>query len=108
MSKESPVKIVCLKITGSQQEIRALLSEMPLSIESSKREGDNVTVEVFVPEAQVGKIERDKLKVQVMFDASARGKERQKEVGKGNRFEGANRLPKGLGVKTKEVRHELP
>jgi hypothetical protein len=102
MPEQPQPKIMCVRVTGPEKEIRAFLSEHPLSVESTKREGDLVAIEVFVPEPQVHEIQGKDLKVQVLYDASARGRERQQEVGKGNRFEGENRVPKGLGIKREE------
>ncbi|HSU06745.1 MAG TPA: hypothetical protein VLI93_14345, partial [Acetobacteraceae bacterium] len=59
-------------------------------------------MEIFIPEPLVEQIDQKQLKVQVLYDASARGRERQKEVGKGNRFERDQRIPAGLGTKTRE------
>lgn len=47
----------------------------------------------------------DTAKVDVVADMSKVGRERQKEVGKGNRFAGAERVPRGLG---KKIREEPP
>jgi hypothetical protein len=55
-------------------------------------------------EAVVKRIGGD-AKVEVLADMSKVGSERQKEVGKGNRFHGPTRVPRGLG---KKVRGEGP
>jgi hypothetical protein len=103
-----PLKILCAEITGPEQQVRRFLSEHPQEPTRTTRKDEIATVEVFVPEALLARVRERGLKVQVLYDASARGRERQKEVGKGNRFEGKNRVPKGLGVKTKEGGRELP
>ena len=110
MAEESPTKVVCVRIAGSESAVRALLSRRPMDIGSIKREGDKVVLEVFVPESVVAEIKGpiaaemkgEDLDVQELFDASARGQERQKEVGQGNRFTGERLVPNGLGAKTRE------
>ena len=101
-------KHVCARVTGPDPEIRRFLSDFPMEPSQATREADAVVIEVVVPEALVATMRERGLKVQVLYDASARGRERQQEVGKGNRFEGKDRVPKGLGVKTKEGGRELP
>src|SRR5919205_2812698 len=106
MAEESPTKVVCVRIAGSESAVRALLSRRPMDIGSIKREGDKVVLEVFVPESVVAEIKGpiaaemkgENLDVQELFDASARGQERQKEVGQGNRFTGERLVPSGLGT----------
>jgi len=73
-----------------------------MDIGSLKREGDKVILQVFVPEPVAEELKGEDLEVQVLFDASARGRERQKEVGQGNRFMGERLVPSGLGTKTRE------
>jgi hypothetical protein len=94
-------KIMCAQITGTEKAIRTLLSKHPMETGSTKREGTAIILEVFVPEQDVEKLSGEGIKIQVLYDASARGRERQQEVGKGNRFEGEQRVPRGLGIKTK-------
>jgi len=96
-----PPKVLSVKITGSDTAIRELLTRHPMPVESTRRERDSVVIEVFVPEDEVKQLEHPGVAVQVLFDASARGRERQAEVGKGNRFAGEQRIPKGLGDKPK-------
>jgi hypothetical protein len=102
MAQTPHPKILCVSIAGSESAIRAFLARYPMQAEYYKREGENIVLEAFLPESAVNEIKDKDLKVHVLFDASARGQERQKEVGTGNRFEGEQRIPKGLGVKTRE------
>ena len=102
MSESAIPKIVCVRISGTEKAVRTFLAKYPMQAESTKRDGDRVILEVFIPEHVVEEVKgATELKVEVMFDASARGRERQKEVGQGNRFEGDQRIPKGLGTKTR-------
>ena len=84
--------------------VRAFVSKHSVHAESARQHGDVVTLEIFVPEPFVQEIKDKALKVEVLFDASARGRERQKEVGVGNRFAEGQLFPKGLGAKTREDR----
>lgn len=101
MPDETLPKILCIQITGEEKAIRTLLSKYPTGTYATKREGNTISLEVFVPEQDAEKLSGEGIRTQVLYDASARGRERQKEVGKGNRFEGEQRIPKGLGIKTK-------
>jgi hypothetical protein len=102
MSEAPRQKILCIRIAGSDEAIRALLARYPVEAYSVKRTDKEVSVEVFLPEQIVKQIDRKQLHVKVLHDATARGRERQKEVGEGNRFEGERRTFEGLGTKTKE------
>lgn len=101
MSDASHVKILALRITGPEAKVRELLARHPAEPDTVKRDGDEVSIEIHLPEALLADIDRDALHVEVLHDASARGRERQKEVGRGNRFEGGKRF-EGLGTKTRE------
>lgn len=101
MSDANHQKILCIRVTGPQDAIRALLSLHPAEADAVSQKDRETSVELHYPEHVVDQIDRTHLKVEVLYDASARGRERQKEVGKGNRFEGDQRLFQGLGIKTK-------
>jgi len=92
--------LMCVKISGSEKAIRAFLSSHPMQVESTTRERDLVVLETFIPQSLADSIKDPALKVEVLYDATARGRERHKEVGQGNRFKGEQKIPKGLGVKT--------
>ncbi|HEX3463625.1 MAG TPA: hypothetical protein VHS78_06180 [Candidatus Elarobacter sp.] len=63
-----------------------------------------VRIDVYVPEDRVEALKRDGVSVQIVGDQSAATRERQKEVGTGNRFETGDPVPRGLGAKIKETR----
>ena len=102
MAHDSAVKIVCVKISGTEKAVRMFLSQHPMEPNSVKRDGESVVLEVCAPEQLIKTMQDHELQVEVMFDATARGRERQKEVGTGNRFVGDQRIPTGLGIRTKE------
>jgi len=102
MAKRTAATILCVRIVGSEPAVRAFLSKYPMQAEFHKREGNAIVLEAFVPERVGEEIKGRELQVEVLYDAGARGRERQKEVGRGNRFTGDQRIPQGLGVKTRE------
>ncbi|MGZ8305418.1 MAG: hypothetical protein ACXWU6_02290 [Allosphingosinicella sp.] len=67
-------------------------------------DGAGVRIEAHVRQDAIERLQRSKVKVEVLGNASAEGRERQDEVGRGNRFKGEARLPRGLGRKVKEER----
>jgi hypothetical protein len=110
-AKESGPRILRILITVREKEaLTTLLRENPLDLSCGgpRRRADGViTVEAFVPEDELDRLRRYPVQIDVLEDASATGRERQKEVGQGNRFEG-NKIPRGLGRKIKDDGHELP
>ncbi|HEX3529329.1 MAG TPA: hypothetical protein VH988_19905 [Thermoanaerobaculia bacterium] len=104
-------RILRILLTARDKEaLAALLRENPLDLSCGgpRRRADGlITVEAFVPEGDLDRLRRYSVQVDVIEDASAKGRERQKEVGQGNRFEGKI-TPRGLGRKIKDDGHELP
>jgi hypothetical protein len=98
---EAPNKVLCVRVTGPKEAFRAWLSRYPAELYATREDDKDVSAELFLPEEVVEKIDRKSLRVEVLHDATKRGRERQKEVGKGNRFEGGRRF-EGLGKKTKD------
>jgi hypothetical protein len=93
-----------LIVAKDAQTLRVLLEEQRLDLACAgpqQQEGGAVSVEAYVPEPQMERLAQYGAKVEVLDDASATARERQKEVGRGNRFEGKNRVPRGLGRKLK-------
>ena len=60
---------------------------------------DSAILEVFATQAQIAELRAQGLELEVGENVSAAGRERQAEVGKGDRFEGGRIPPKGLGTK---------
>lgn len=67
-------------------------------------DGVGVRIEALVPEGALDQLHSEKVKVEVLGNATATGRERQREVGRGNRFQGKDRIPRGLGRKVREER----
>ncbi len=102
MAHDSAVKTVCVKISGTDKAVRMFLSHHPMEPNSVKRDGETVVLEVYAPKQLIKIMQDHDLQVEVMFDATARGRERQKEVATGNRFVGDQAIPTGLGIRTRE------
>jgi len=102
MSDATHQKFLCVRITGSEDALRDLLARYPGEAYAIKRTDERISAQVFLPTQAVEQIDRKQLDVEVLYDASARDSERQKEVGKGNRFAGDERRFQGLGTKTRE------
>jgi len=59
-----------------------------------------IEINAYLTETQIRELKQEGWKLKVGPNFSAIGRERQKEVGKGDRFEGGKIRPKGLGKKT--------
>jgi hypothetical protein len=69
-----------------------------------RQEDGGLAFEALIPESVMNmKTVKDKrIKLEVLADALEESRERQKQVGKGNRFTGENWIPRGLGKKIRE------
>jgi hypothetical protein len=69
----------------------------------SAREGDATgELDLFVSRAQIERLRADGFEVQVVSNQSAQARERLKDVGEGDRFEGGKIPPTGLGRKFRD------
>jgi hypothetical protein len=91
--------VMHILITASDLEtLSALLREHRLDTEGGAQdEKGGVHIEAFVPEKLIDRLKVKGISIEVLENASETLRARQKEVGKGNRFEGENRVPQGLG-----------
>ena len=58
-----------------------------------------LSVEVYATEDELDKLKKAGGIFEIVENATEVGKERQKEVGRGDRFEGGKKFPQGLGRK---------
>jgi hypothetical protein len=58
-----------------------------------------VTMDAYVPQELLEKLKKSKATFEIIEDLTEVGKQRRKEVGKGDRFEGGKKAPRGLGKK---------
>jgi hypothetical protein len=103
MPGDTGTHLLRVRITAKDPDaLKKLLSEnaLDLSCGGPKRLEGRIVLEAFVPEDRLDGLRRYPVEIDVIEDATAKGLERQKEVGKGNRFEGG-KLPHGLGRKPK-------
>lgn len=102
-------KVMRILITARDAAaLSALLREHLLDMSCGGPRKDRsgiVRVEAYVPEDRIERLKRDGVTIDIIEDATAAVRARQQEVGKGNRFEGENRVPRGLGRKIKDGGH---
>ena len=58
-----------------------------------------ISMEAYVPQEFLDRMKKGKVAFEIIEDATEVGRQRQKEVGKGDRFEGGKKVPRGLGNK---------
>lgn len=62
----------------------------------------SVALEALVRDSVLKTLKAPKVKVEVLADAGAEGKKKQRQVGRGNRFKGKDWIPRGLGKKARD------
>jgi hypothetical protein len=92
-----------VRITGALATVRDLVAKLDLDVgcrhpHVETNADRTVTVLAFASEAKIAEIASAGLKVERGTNVSALGRERQAEVGKGDRFEGGKVAPEGLGT----------
>jgi hypothetical protein len=92
--------IMCVRITGPVESVRKLIARHKLLLEGARQDGKNVSGETFIPNSAARKLKGEGVEVNVLYDASRVGKERQKEVMNDNPFLDGS-IPQGLGKKVK-------
>jgi hypothetical protein len=105
-------KILRVLITVANHEtLYRLRAELRLDLlggAPKELEGGALSVQALVPDDQVKRLKEYGAKVDVLdADAVATGRAKQKYFGKGNRFEGKDRVPRGLGRKIREGGREV-
>ena len=96
-----PERILKVRIQGEREELQKLLRERSLDLNcgGTRRQADgSFQLEAFIPETELQPMSRVGLKVEVVEDATAKGRERQKEVSREARFS-RQQPPRGLGKK---------
>src|SRR5258706_16265601 len=91
-------QVLGVRITGTEQAVRAFLVQHPLEPQNTSRKGNQVSIDVLMRSTSLLRFWYLEVSSEVVYNASALARERSAEVGKGNRFEG-NRIPQGLGIK---------
>ena len=86
----------------NRQTLAKLLRDRLLDVGPANLRPDTKEIEVhlYLTERQIAQLKKEGWKLEVHENLSEVGRARQKEVGKGDRFEGGRIPPKGLGKKT--------
>lgn len=102
-SKKQPKRDVFLTVlyASDRESLARLLRKEVLDVGAMHTRPDTKEIEVHLcaDEKQIRKLKKDGWKLDVRENLSEVGRKRQKEVGKGDRFEGGKIPPKGLGKK---------
>ena len=99
--KASKGKMLLVRITARDaRTMRALLAERTLDISCGGAQslaGGGVTLNAEVEASAIEGLRQYGLDVDVLYDVEARARKVAKDIGKGNRFLGKDRYPRGLG-----------
>ncbi|HMG46204.1 MAG TPA: hypothetical protein VK614_01915 [Allosphingosinicella sp.] len=93
-----------VRITGSDEELAKMLREFDLDVGCRHAHVDrnpdgSATILVFASEARIADLIGAGYRAERGANASARGRELWREIGRGDRFEGGRIPPRGLGDK---------
>jgi hypothetical protein len=100
-AKEKKILRIALR-APDREALEKLVKEHQLDIGGggAKRLPDGtISMEAYVPQELLDRLKRSKASFEIIEDATEVGRQRQKEVGKGDRFEGGKKVPRGLGKK---------
>ena len=94
-------KLLMVRITTSDaRTMRALLGDQALDVScggpQSMADG-GVVFNVQIDAGAIGRLRGPGIGIEVLYDVQARARKLAKEIGKGNRFLGKDRYPRGLG-----------
>ena len=103
----SPESVIHIEIEArSLDDLKAFLDETQPDIGCRpipRRKGDGYVMNAFLPETQLQAARESRaasrVSLRVLENATERGRERQQEVGEGNRFAARSETPRGLGRK---------
>lgn len=101
-AKEQKIMRIALK-GPKAEDLAKLVREFRLDIAGAggvrRQPDDTVRMEAYVPEQVLDNLREAGGFFEIIENATEVGKERQKEVGRGDRFEGGKIAPRGLGRK---------
>ena len=92
-----------VRIKGTPDAVRDIIAKFELDIGCRRPHFDvhddhSVTLHAFASETKIAELASAGIAVERGENISALGRERQAEVGKGDRFEGGKLAPEGLGT----------
>ncbi|GHI03224.1 hypothetical protein AQI88_01535 [Streptomyces cellostaticus] len=94
--------VLRVRVTAQDAEtLRALLRDARPDVGGRPRRADDgsCSIEAYATAEQATALEREGVSVTTIENATATGRARQAEVGKGDRFAPADAVPHGLAVK---------
>ena len=89
---------------ANHASVAELLRKGPFDVGPMRQRDKDLEVTLFAGREQIERLKREGWKLEVHENLSEIGRRRQKEVGKGDRFQGGKIPPKGLGKKIREGR----
>src|SRR4029079_15859701 len=87
-----------VRLTGNEADVRAFLVKRPSEVRVLRRDAGVMLIDLDLPEPLLKMPQAFKLTLALDHDSVDQGELRQKEVGKGNRFE-SGEVPPGFGRK---------
>ena len=103
-NEEVPLDLYATRITGTQETFAKLLQTFELDVGCRPHPEMNTdgtaTLLVYATEARIRELQSAGYKVERGENVSAVGRERQSEIGKGDRFKGGQIPPRGFGGKS--------
>lgn len=107
-NSEIPHDLYAARVTGSRETITKLMQEFELDVgcrpHPEINPDGNGTLLVYATEEHIRELQATGYHIERGENVSAVGRERQAEVGKGDRFEGGRIAPRGLGEKPQHDR----
>jgi hypothetical protein len=96
--------VFAAQVTGSRENLVRLVQTLQLDVgcrhaEVQSNPDGSATMLVYAEQSRIREIQSAGYKVEVGENVSALGRQRQEDVGKGDRFEGGRIVPRGLGRK---------
>lgn len=102
-SEAIPQDLFAARITGSRETLAKVMQQFELDVGCRPHPDVNPdgtsTLLVYATEERIRELQAAGYRVERGENVSAVGRERQAEVGKGDRFEGGRIAPRGLGEK---------
>lgn len=97
----SKKKLLMVRVTARDaQTMRALLGDHTLDVSCGGPQGmadGGVVLDAQIEAGAIARLRRPGIGIEVLYDVEARARRLAKEIGKGNRFLGKVRYPRGLG-----------
>lgn len=98
--------LLAVRITVTRESFGELMQRFALDVgcrpvvEQTEQTGDDRgTLLAFAPRTQIAELEAAGYQIEIGENVSEVGRQRQAEIGQGDRFEGGRAVPRGLGTK---------